>query len=175
MKRTVWMWELFGFAITSFGGTLLHFLYDLLAESVLIAPFCGVNESTWEHMKLIFWPMLIFALFESFFFREYESFWCVKLRGILIGLGLIPLFFYSYNGIIGKSPDFVNIAIFFIAAAVAYIYQTKALKNPETVCPYPTLPKCILAVIAILFVIFTFNTPTLAIFKDPISGYYGIQ
>ena len=175
MKRTVWIWELFGFAIVSLGGTLLHFLYEWLGESVLIAPFSGVNESTWEHMKLLFWPMLIFALFESIFFREYASFWCVKLRGTLIGLALIPLIFYTYNGIIGKSPDLVNIAIFFIAAAVAYIYQSRTLSDPDTVCPSPRLAKIMLTVIAVLFVVFTFYTPTLAIFKDPLTGNYGIN
>ena len=54
MKRTVWLWELFGFATASLGGTLLHFLYDLTGGSVLVAPFSGVNESTFEHVKLLF-------------------------------------------------------------------------------------------------------------------------
>ena len=59
MKRQAWIWQLMGFAITSLGGTLLHFLYDWLEKSPWIAPFSGINESTWEHMKLLFWPMFI--------------------------------------------------------------------------------------------------------------------
>ena len=91
MKRTVWLWQLFGFAVTTLGGTLLHFVYEW-TNSLWVSPFSGVNESTWEHMKLLFWPMLIFAIFESFFFKDYESFWCIKLKGILLGLGSIPLY-----------------------------------------------------------------------------------
>ena len=131
MKRTVWIWELFGFAITALGGTLLHFLYDLSGEAIWIAPFSGVNESTWEHMKLLFWPMLIFAVIQSFFFLEYKSFWCVKLRGILLGLVSIPIIFYTYNGVIGHSPDWINIAIFFICAFLAYLYETRALNGEK--------------------------------------------
>ena len=97
MKRTVLLWELFGFAVTSFLGTILHFMYEWLGEAVWIAPFSGVNESTWEHMKLLFWPMLLFLAVQSIFFRDYDSFICVKLRGILIGLCLIPTLFYLYN------------------------------------------------------------------------------
>jgi hypothetical protein len=52
MKKSIWIWQLWGFAVASLGGTILHFLYEWLGEAVLIAPFSGVNESTWEHMKL---------------------------------------------------------------------------------------------------------------------------
>ena len=170
MKRTVWLWQLFGFAVTSLLGTVLHFLYEWLGEAVWIAPFSGVNESTWEHMKLLFWPMLAFAAFERLFFEDYPAFWCVKLRGILIGLGLIPLIFYTYNGVIGKSPDWVNIAIFFISAAVAYVYQTRALNRGDLKCTSPRLALTALAVLAILFTVFTFAPPRLGVFIDPLTG-----
>ena len=175
MKRTVWLWELFGFAVTSLGGTLLHFLYDLSGGAMLVAPFSGVNESTWEHMKLLFWPMVAFAVVESFFFKEHEGFWCIKARGILLGLSLIPIIFYTYNGVIGKSPDWVNIAIFFVSAAATYIYETRALYGKDTVCRSPHLSIALIYTLAALFVIFTFSTPHLGIFKDPLSGGYGIM
>ena len=174
MKRTAWIWELFGFAVTALGGTLLHFLYEWLGEAVWIAPFSGVNESTWEHMKLLFWPMLIFALIESLFFGEYKSFWCIKLRGTVLGLMLIPIIFYTYNGVIGKSPDWVNIAIFFISAATAFIYEARELYRDRIKCDNPRRALTLLALIASLFVIFTFMTPELGIFRDPITGTYGI-
>jgi len=174
MKRNIGLWQLMGFAVTSLGGTILHFLYDWLGEARWVAPFSGVNESTWEHMKLLFWPMLIFAVVESFFFRDYKNFWCVKLRGILLGLILIPVLFYTYNGIIGKSPDWLNIVIFFISAAISYIYENR-LFNAEKVCfKEQKLSVAVLILIAVLFVIFTFATPKIGIFKDPLTGTYGI-
>lgn len=173
MKRTVWLWQLFGFAITSLFGTLLHFVYEW-TKSVWAAPFSGVNESTWEHMKLLFWPMFIFAIIESFFFKGYESFWCVKLKGMLLGLGSIPVIFYMYNGVIGKSPDWVNIGIFFVSCAISYIYETRRLNDENTRCNSPRVALSIFFAVALLFVIFTFKTPTLDIFKDPIRGTYGI-
>lgn len=174
MKRSIGLWQLMGFAVTSLGGTLLHFLYDWLGESVWIAPFSGVNESTWEHMKLLFWPMFIYAIVQSFFFRERQDFWCVKLKGISLGLALIPIIFYTYNGIIGKSPDWLNIAIFFVAAAVAYVYETKQFQTGNTVCKNPKRAIALLCLIAVLFILFTFRTPEIEIFKDPITGGRGI-
>ena len=174
MKRTVWLWELFGFAVTSLGGTLLHFLYEWSGESRWAAIISGVNESTFEHMKLFFWPTFIFALAESLFFKEYPSFFSVKLKSVLLGLALIPLFFYGYNGVIGRSPDWVNISIFFIAAAMAYLYSLRGLSNPMTPHGSPRLALGVLSLLALLFTLFTFCPPHLALFRDPLTGGYGI-
>lgn len=173
MKRSIGTWQLFGFAVTSLGGTLLHFLYDWLGGALWIAPFSAVNESTFEHMKLLFWPMFIYAIIQSFFFRDRADFWCIKLRGILLGISLIPVIFYTYNGVIGKSPDWLNISMFFIAAAASYIYETRQFNNKKVVCKSPKIAILLLCVIAALFVIFTFKTPRLELFRDPITSAYG--
>lgn len=174
MNRKVNLSQLLGFAVTSFGGTILHFLYDWLGGAVWIAPFSGVNESTWEHMKLLFWPMFIYAIVQSFFFRDCGDFWCVKLRGTLLGLALVPIIFYTYNGVVGKSPDWINIAIFFIAAAIAYIYETRLFNAGKVRCRSPKLAFAMLCVIAVLFIVFTFAAPEIGIFRDPLTGTYGI-
>lgn len=174
MKQRTALWQLMGFSVTALGGTLLHFLYDWLGEALWIAPFSGVNESTWEHMKLLFWPMLIFAVAQSFFFRERKDFWCVKLRGTLSGLILIPVLFYTYNGVIGKSPDWLNIAFFFVSAAVAYIYEAKLFNEKKLSCKTQKWALATMIVIGMLFILFTFITPELGVFKDPLTGSFGI-
>ena len=174
MKRSIGIWQLFGFAVTSLLGTVLHFLYEWLGKARWVAPLSGVNESTWEHMKLLFWPMLLFAAIQSFFFRDRTDFWCVKLRGILLGLALIPVLFYTYNGVIGKSPDCINIAIFFISAAAAYLCETRLFrKNCIRYCSAKAAIAT-LSIIALCFVLFTFKAPKIGIFMDPLTGSYGI-
>ena len=174
MKRPTFLWQAAGFAFATLCGTLLHFLYDWTGGGMLIAPFSGVNESTWEHMKLLFWPMFIYAILQSLFWGDCKDFWCVKLRGILLGQVLIPVLFYTYNGAIGKSPDWLNIAIFFLAAAFAYIYEARQFARKALTCKHPRLALSLLLGIGILFVIFTFKTPVLGIFRDPLTGTYGI-
>ena len=174
MKRQIGIWQWIGFGVTSVGGTLLHFLYEWLGGAAWIAPFSGVNESTWEHMKLLFWPTFIFSIVQSFFFRDREDFWCIKLRGILLGLALIPIIFYTYNGAIGKSPDWINIAIFFISAAAVYIYETRLFNSEKVICKSQKLAFAALFAIGSLFAVFTFRTPEIGIFLDPLTGTYGI-
>ena len=174
MKRSIGLWQLLGFAVTALCGTILHFLFDWLGEAFWIAPFSGVNESTWEHMKLLFWPMFIFSIVQSFFFKERKNFWCVKLRGIILGIVLIPVIFYTYNGAIGKSPDCLNLAIFFISAAISYIYETRLFNENRLLSKPPKYAILMLTVLAFLFVIFTFLTPEINIFMDPLTQAYGI-
>ena len=173
MKRTVWLWSLFGFAISSLLGTLLHFLYEWTGESVFVAPFSGVNESTFEHMKLLFWPMLAYTVFQSFFFRSYEGFACIKLRSVLIGLSLIPILFYTFSGAFGESPDWLNITFFFLAAGLGYFVEGLLFKKEFSI-PLSFIPIGILLTVAVMFAVFTFSPPRLPLFQDPLTGGYGL-
>ena len=174
MKRNLSLWQFAGFSLTALGGTLLHFLYDWTNGNVIAALFSGVNESTWEHMKLMFFPLFLFALVQSRFFKDTSHFWCVKLTGIWTALTLIPVLFYTYNGAFGKSPDWVNITIFFVSAAIAFLWETRLLKRERPLCKRPWLAFLVLCLIGILFVMFTFFPPTIPLFQDPLTGTYGI-
>ncbi len=82
----VYFWQWFCFLAVSVLGTLLHFLYDKTGSPVA-ALFSSVNESTWEHMKLLFFPLLLFAIVQGFFLGPtYDNFWCIKLRGTLLDI-----------------------------------------------------------------------------------------
>ncbi|MBR5314037.1 MAG: hypothetical protein IKU45_01335 [Clostridia bacterium] len=151
----------------------MHFLYDWTNKNIISAAFSGVNESTWEHMKLLFFPWLIFALFESLYVKN-SNFWCVKLVGILYGLFSIPIIFYTYNGAVGKSPDWLNIGIFFVAAAITFYAETKLLKKNTLSCSHPYVPLGIICLVGIMFIVFTFFPPHINIFKDPLTNTYGI-
>ena len=167
MKQRSILWQASGFAFVTFGGTILHFLYDWTGESIWVSPFSGINESTWEHMKLLYWPLFLFALIQRPFFKKQEDFLCVKLAQILLGLALIPVLFYTYNGALGKSPDWVNISIFYITAALVFLFERWAFKKDRLPCPSPRLAFAAICIIGLLFTLFTFAPPRIPLFQDP--------
>ena len=175
MKSRISSWQFLGFAVTSLGGTLLHFLYDWTGESRIAALFSGVNESTWEHMKLLYFPLLVYTIIEYFIIgKEFKCYWCVKLEGTLIGLVSIPVIFYTLNGVFGKTPDWINITIFFVSTALTFLYENYLFKQ-ERVCKLsPKICIALLSLIGVLFMIFTFKTPEIGIFLDPLTKEYGI-
>ena len=173
MKQRSFLWQAAGFALVTFGGTILHCLYDWTGGNILAAPFSGVNESTWEHMKLLFWPLFFFALVQRPFFRNQKNYWCVKLAEILLGLMWIPVLFYTYNGVFGKSPDWINISIFYITAALVFLFEWWAFRNDRLPCKHSRLAFAVICLIGILFVVFTFAPPQIPLFQDPLTGTHG--
>ena len=173
MKRSIPLWQMAGFVFTGAMGTILHFLFDWTGGSLFSGLFSAVNESIWEHMKLIFYPMILFTILEyGYWGKETPGFWCMKLKGILLGLTLIPVVYYTYTGILGVSADWFNIAIFFIAAATSYYWETRLFQSGS--CPIPAAAAvCILCLISLLFTALTFRPPHIPIFQDPITGTYG--
>ena len=176
MKKNLYDWQLAGFVFTGILGVVLHFLYNWSNQSALVAPFSAVNESIWEHMKLLYVPMFIFALIERWFFGEhYENFWCAKLAGFLLGLTLIPVLYYSYTGIFGASYDWINIVIFFVAATATFLLEMWLLEHENQSCFSPLLALLLLCLIGFAFVVFTYVQPEIPLFQDPRTEMYGVN
>ena len=169
-ENLLW-WSVGGVLTVAILGTLLHFLYDWTGESALAKPFSAIDESTWQHMKIMYFPMILFGAVEWWFFREeYPCFFGVKLVGILVGLLLIPILFYTYNGAFGKSPDWLNITIFMVADVCAYAVEHILFKRAESGCRkvWSALSLTAIIVIGALFVVFTYAPPNLPLFISPV-------
>ena len=172
MKRSLFLWQLFGATFTAVVGTLLHFLFGI-TESFAVAPFSAINESTWDHMKILFFPMLVFAFIQNpFFKKEYPNFWKVKLAGITLGALSIPVLFYTTIGIFGSSPAWLNVTFFFLADLVSYALESYLYKKQAPSSKGSKLALALLLFIALLFAVFTFYPPNVPLFQDPITGGY---
>lgn len=174
MKHSIPGWQTAGFLFTSVAGTLLHFAYEWSGESSIAGLFSAVNESIWEHMKLIYFPMIVFSLIQRRFVED-SRFWCIKLAGMLTALMLIPTLYYTYTGALGISADWFNITIFFLVAGMAFYVETKLFQS-GVACPVSSWTAAgILLLIGLLFGMFTFYPPHIPLFADPRTGLYGFR
>ncbi|MBR5250510.1 MAG: hypothetical protein IKV38_00615 [Clostridia bacterium] len=175
MKKNLFWWQFSGFSLVALLGTIFHFLYGWTNGNRIIASFCAINESVWEHTKILFFPLFLFKIVQSKYFKgEYPNFWQIKLLGIVVGILLVPVLYYTTIGAFGKSPDWLNITFFFVADGTAFAIEYFCFKYSSKKSANSWLPFAILLVIAILFVYFTYVPPKLPLFMDPISGRYGI-
>ena len=163
-----------GITFTAFLGTILHFLYAW-TNIKIFAPISAVNESTFEHMKLVFVPSFIFAIFQSFFAKnDYQCFWLVKLIGIGIGTLLIPVLFYTLSGSFGELSAVINIAIFFVSVIVGYLVELSLFNRLSCKSWLNRFAIVILLCILMLFFVLTFYPPKIPLFLDPVTNGYGI-
>lgn len=171
--RNLFLWQFFGFTFSCAVGTALHFLYSFTGI-LAFSPFSAVNESTFEHMKILFFPMLFFAFLQKGFSKEKTSaFWHVKLWGISLSITLIPVLFYTLTGVFGVLPAWVNVLIFFFSAGAGYALEGWLFSKNLSFNAH-MLPLFILLLLAVSFVLFTFFPPNIPLFLDPVTGGYGI-
>ena len=176
MGKRLRNWEIAGFLWTVLAGTALHFLYDWTGGAVWAATVSAVNESVWEHMKLLFVPFFLFTMVEFIVFAEpLRSFFAAKAASILLGLLAIPVLFYSLGGMFGKTPDWVNIAIFFLADALLYFMSFRLLTRGALRGGARQLAGFLLLwALAFAFVFFTYRPIRLPLWQDPTNGLYGL-
>ena len=176
MEKRLFYWELAGALFTAALGTLLHFTYGWSGGWSVAAAFSAVNESTWEHMKLLFFPLFLFSVVQVCVMgRNYPNFLAVRAVSILTGLVLIPVLFYTYTGVLGRSVDWVNIALFFLAALGAFLLDFRLLRRSRISAPWQQiLGLIVLWALAFCFVWCTFHPVELALWRDPVTGGYGV-
>ena len=169
-------WNIAGALFTILVGSGLHFLFEWSGRNTVVGLFSAVNESTWEHLKLLAIPMLVFAIVEyAVYGRKIANFAPVRALSILAGMAAIPILFYTYTGIIGKNYLLADIGTFVIGVLLAYFLSDRYLDTPAM-----SSKKCIaagwvlLALILVAFIVFTLYPPQIALFQDPVTGLYGL-
>lgn len=168
------MWEIWGAVISIVTGTLLHFVYHWSADNKIAAIFASVNESTWEHLKIAFWPMLLVAMIEWLFWGRKTKNYCLATLIKLIATPMIIVgLFYGWTAVFHDSL-IADIAFFIIAVIAGYYlgYLMLRVKKDQRVS---VLSGLLITLLVVLFGSLTYYAPENFLFKDPVYGGYGID
>ena len=158
-------------------GTLVHFLYNLLGESILVGLFAPVNESVFEHSKLILWPMILlwtvyYMVRGKMYAVDANRWFSSALVALLTALFLMPMLYYFYTGAFGIEVIWVDILIFAITVSLSQLLGLHYYMHGKPISKIWVW--IIFAALVILFAVLTFVPPQLPLFQDPLSGTYGI-
>ncbi len=161
-------------------GSLLHFTFDFSGGWRPLGIISAVNESVWEHLKLVFWPAVFWTIIEFFFLRKTaiynsSSFILAKAIGAYIMPLVIVVIFFSYTAFTGYSILAIDLVSFVIAVFIGQIASYKlwySLRLPKLL---NSLGFAMFVIGVLLFVFFTFYPPEAVIFQDPVTGSFGIR
>lgn len=167
MNKKLLLFTIIGIIFVSVTGTILHFVYEMSGYHYIAGLFAPVNESTWEHMKLIFFPMLIYTLIiYSPLKSKYPCIGSALSSGILAGTFLIPIIFYTYTGILGFNLFYLDAATFYASVIIAFVISYKiASKCRKT--KFSSLLGIAIFILIVLFFIFTYYPPKIGLFAIP--------
>jgi len=175
MKKYVLKWEVSGILFVFLLGALLHFLFEWSGESSIVGLFAPVNESVWEHFKLGFWPMCLFAAMEYRFLRGHvNNFLTAKAVALYIIPVITALLFYGYTAIIGEEILIVDILIFLVAIVIGQLTSYKLMISSPLPRYTNFIAPLLIILQALILMLFTFYPPHLPIFLDGNTGTYGI-
>lgn len=151
-------------------GTLSHFLYEWTGNFFIVGLFTPVNESVWEHMKLVFFPMLLFGfLMVPKLKDKYPCVSSAYCFGMLLGTVLVPALFYAYTFVIGHNVFFLDLATFAVSVIIGFISVYKLTLSCKTRA-FPLLLYILTAAFIVCFLLFSYKPPHMAIFTPPSSA-----
>lgn len=176
MGRQLRNWELAGFLFTAAAGVLLHFTFAWSGGNPLVGAFSAVNESTWEHMKLLMIPAFLFTILQFFAMgRSYPNFLAARCVSVLAGTLLIPVLFYTYTGILGFNVSWVDIAIFFAADFFLFLLDDFLLRRGAlSSTGWQVAGAAILLGMLFCFLWSTYHPAHWNLWRDSVTGGYGI-
>jgi hypothetical protein len=174
-NKSALLYESIGIVFIIFLGATLHFTFEWSGSQPAVGIFSAVNESVWEHLKLAFWPALLYLLLESRpLSKSCNNFLAGKTSGAVLMISIIPIIFYSYTSVTGASIFIIDISSFVISVVIGQLVSYKLLTYRKLPKVLDTIALLALVLLAVCFVMFTFYAPQIPIFRDPITGRYGI-
>jgi hypothetical protein len=182
-KRTVLTWELISFVVVMVGASALHFAFELSGFYQPIAIVASVNESTFEHLKLFFWPALIVTLVEHAYVKDrVNNYWWGKAMAMLAVPIAIVISFYFYLGIAlpltGTGYLALDIGTGAFGVAVGNIVAYRILTSPPKGPRFRAAGLAIIAVLALVMATVAFFPPPVFLFENffgyEYTGEFGI-
>lgn len=156
-----------GILFAIIAGTIAHFVYEWTGGSFLAGLFFPVNESTWEHMKLIYFPMLLYGIFmNGRLKKEYPAVTSALSAGILLGTLLIPVIFYTYSGILGRNYLSLDIATFVLSILLAF-FAVYRLTLSGSLVSCASWFVWLVVLIELGFLLFSYMPPAIGLFQNP--------
>ncbi len=165
--------------ILGISTSISHMAYQWSQQSLIVGLFNPVNESVWEHLKLMFFPNLLWWIFIYLISGKKCGIdlkrWTIASAVSLIVAPLMVIFlYYSYTGATGSESLLADIIIVFVSYFIALQLSMNIYKNTN-----PGKIKVMAAILIIIllfsaFIIFTFNPPHKPLFYDTTAGTYGI-
>ncbi len=155
---------------------LTHFLYEWLPCS-LTAIFFPVNESIWEHMKMLFTSIILYGIIDYIILNKFH----IKYHNFFLNLFFtafisIPIYLTIYLPIYYKIGEnmFINISLLLIVIIITQVISYYILKMQN--CPLANYVSIILIILSyIVFGYLTYNPPKTELFFDTQKEKYGIN
>lgn len=141
---------------------IFHYVYEWCNYNKYISYFVPINESIWEHLKLLYFPALLVLLLEFSIFKYNKKYYVSSILSLSISMLSIIVLYYTITGVIGMNIDVINIGIMIISI-ILYLYLRR-LFYKINLSTNLFLSITLTIMWFLYFILFTYNPPNLGLF-----------
>ena len=104
-------------------GSLLHFAWEWSDRNPVVAVIAATNESTWEHLKMAFWPALLISPIQRWRYGALPGWLVGTAIRVLMPPVLIVALFYGYTSVLGTNHLVLDIGTKLLVQEHFFLYQ----------------------------------------------------
>jgi|SRR5690554_172751 len=168
-------WFIWGILFICLTGTLFHFLFDIFNESVLVGLISPINESVWEHFKIIYFSTIIWFVILYFKLGKNNKLIIAAAISILVSTLAVLTIYYIYIGAFGNHSLVVDIVSFVLGVSLGQYIALVIYLRLDYKRKYLIAALVYLGVFLFLLILFTFVPPRIPLFYDKSNNQYGIK
>ena len=174
-KKSIAFSEAAGSVFIYCTAVFLHFVYPLSRGAALSIIFGAVNESVWEHSKIFSAAYIGWSLLQLCWLKVgFKRYVVAKCIGLYTLAGMVIGAYYLYTSFTGGNIIWADILLSLAAVvltqALTYRLETEENRLPEYFAPALML----IMLYYLMFFSFTIFPPKIELFRDPVSGGYGL-
>ena len=168
--------KLIGAPIIFILGASFHFLYKYGGKKSWMTIISPVNESLWEHLKIGYYPFLIYAFVQVLLLSTVpQNLLTAEFIGLYSMLACIVVVELIYPAILKRNVLILDFVVFFLAILFGQIVSYLIMTNYGQIIVYEYWIFFVIIFNALLFYIFSFRPPKISIFRDSVDGKYGVK
>lgn len=156
-------------------SVVFHFLYTAF-PSPITSIFFSVNESIWEHMKLITMPIIFTSIIEYFLYKSFN----IPYHNFTLAIGISSLFGIMFYLILYLpitsifKHNFIIAIVILLLTFIFSSYISYIVLNTNQVKYSNLIGFLLIFINIIIFAIFTYNPPKNYLFYDTQTKSYGM-
>ncbi len=160
------------FALSAF----LHIAYTLSGKNIIVAVFSSVNESVWEHVKVLVIPYLLWSIAEYYILTPHiKRLIVARCAGTLAIMLLTVCFFFVYSGVWGSNILWIDILSAFLWIACGELVSIRIINSDKNVRDIFPISAALLCLIIVMLLCFSVSPPKIGLFQDPVTQLYGLE
>lgn len=168
--------KIIGVVVIFIFTVLFHFLYDWF-PNVVFSIFFPVNESIWEHMKLLYSGIIAWGVLEYFILRrlkiKFNNFWYQLFLTAFTSIPVYLIVYLPLYSLFGENM-FISIGLLILVIILESLFSYYLLREKEKKPIFNKVSAILLVLFYLVFISLTYDPIKNYIFYDTVTHSYGI-